>query len=153
MIIWIVIAGLFLWLGIISFLLFKTITNYNRLTRGVTEKTLSEVLNQLLVSQELSKKELTEVELQLKDQKAHLQLVIQKVGLVRFNPFSDTGGDQSFILAFLDAEGNGVIMTSLYARTGVRWYIKAVKKGKGIEHELSDEETDAIKKAMKGTKV
>lgn len=73
---------------------------------------------------------------------------IQKIGLVRFNPFKDTGGDQSFILSLVDGNDTGVIISGLYARSGTRWYAKKVIKGKSVEHELSEEE----KKALKETK-
>ena len=53
----------------------------------------------------------------------------QRVGLVRFNPFEDTGGNQSFALALLDAEGNGWVLSSLHARTGTRIYAKAIRGG------------------------
>ena len=42
----------------------------------------------------------------------------QRVGLVRYNPFEETGGNQSFALALLDAEGNGWVLSSLHARHG-----------------------------------
>lgn len=77
------------------------------------------------------------------EEKTHFQ----KIGIVRFNPFSDTGGSQSFTMALLDKEDNGVVMTSLYARTGNRWYIKSIKDGSGKDVELSREEKAAIKQA------
>ena len=49
----------------------------------------------------------------------------QRVGLVRYNPFEETGGNQSFALALLDAEGNGWVLSSLHARSGTRVYAKA----------------------------
>ena len=70
----------------------------------------------------------------------------QRVGLVRFNPFEDTGGNQSFALALLDAEGNGWVLSSLHARTGTRVYAKAIRGGRS-DGALSDEETAAIKQA------
>ena len=75
---------------------------------------------------------------------------LQKIGFVRFNPFSDTGGDQSFCLSLLDNEDDGIIISSLHSRGQTRVYAKAVKKGKGKELELSKEEAEAIKKAKKG---
>jgi hypothetical protein len=70
----------------------------------------------------------------------------QRVGLVRFNPFEDTGGNQSFALALLDAEGNGWVLSSLHARTGTRVYAKAIRGGRS-DGALSDEEAAAIKQA------
>jgi hypothetical protein len=70
----------------------------------------------------------------------------QRVGLVRFNPFEDTGGNQSFALALLDAGGNGWVLSSLHARSGTRVYAKAVHEGRS-DGALSDEEAAAIKQA------
>jgi hypothetical protein len=72
---------------------------------------------------------------------------IQKIGLIRFNPFDDTGGDQSFCLAALDARNNGFILSSIHARSGTRIYTKEISTGKSSHH-LSDEETAALKKAI-----
>ena len=55
---------------------------------------------------------------------------LQRVGLVRFNPFEDTGGNQSFALALLDADRDGVIVSSLHSRDLTRVYAKAVTGGK-----------------------
>lgn len=72
---------------------------------------------------------------------------IQKVGLVRFNPFKDTGGNQSFVLALLDASNNGVIISSLYTRQETRIYSKPISSGVS-PYQLSEEEKEAIKKAL-----
>ncbi len=67
----------------------------------------------------------------------------QRIGLVRFNPFEDTGSNQSFALALLDADDDGVIVSSLHARGGTRIYAKAVAAGRP-EATLSDEEAQAL---------
>ena len=70
----------------------------------------------------------------------------QRVGLVRYNPFEETGGNQSFALALLDAEGNGWVLSSLHARSGTRVYAKAIRGGRS-DAALSEEETAAIRQA------
>ena len=75
------------------------------------------------------------------------ELSFQKIGLVRFNPFRDVGGDQSFSIALLDLRNNGFIITSIYGREGNRIYSKAIKDSKS-EYSLSEEEKEAIKKAI-----
>ncbi len=72
---------------------------------------------------------------------------VQKVGVVRFNPFKDTGGDQSFIIALLDSNNKGVVLSSLYTREGTRVYTKPIEKG-GSTYHLSKEEKEAIAKAI-----
>ena len=54
------------------------------------------------------------------------QKSIHKVGVVRFNPFKDIGGDQSFALALLDGKNSGVVISSLHTREGTRIYSKPV---------------------------
>ena len=70
----------------------------------------------------------------------------QRVGIVRYNPFEETGGNQSFALALLDGEGNGWVLSSLHARAGTRVYAKAIRGGRS-DAALSDEETAAIRQA------
>jgi hypothetical protein len=83
----------------------------------------------------------------LHDLEAVSRQSIQKVGVVRFNPFADTGGDQSFAVALLDAQGNGVVLSSLHGRADTRIFAKHVQAGRS-KHALSDEEQDAIRKAL-----
>jgi hypothetical protein len=71
----------------------------------------------------------------------------QRIGLVRFNPFEDTGGNQSFALALLDAQGDGFVVSSLHARTGTRVYAKALTAGRA-DGALSNEETEALRRAL-----
>ena len=72
---------------------------------------------------------------------------IQRVGLVRYNPFEDTGGNQSFALALTDAGGDGFVVSSLHARTGTRIYAKVVSAGRS-DAALSAEEAEALRLAM-----
>ncbi len=72
---------------------------------------------------------------------------VQKVGFLRFNPFEDTGGDNSFVLALLDRENNGVIVSSLYARDGMRIFAKRIEKGR-TTHQLSDEEKKVLEETL-----
>jgi len=73
---------------------------------------------------------------------------IQKVGLVKYNPFNEAGGDHSFSLALLDGDKNGIIITSLHTRERTRLYLKDINLGKS-KTELSKEEEKALKLSMK----
>ncbi|MDP3778934.1 MAG: DUF4446 family protein [bacterium] len=73
---------------------------------------------------------------------------IQKTGFVRFNPFQDTGGDNSFILVLLDRTNTGVVLSSLYMREGIRLYAKSVEGGKP-KHVLSEEEKRVLEDTMR----
>lgn len=72
---------------------------------------------------------------------------VQNVGVVRFNPFQETGGDQSFAVALLDKRGTGVVISSLHSRNSTRFYAKSVKAG-ASQLSLSDEEAQALQQAM-----
>ncbi|MEN6521883.1 MAG: DUF4446 family protein [Armatimonadota bacterium] len=71
---------------------------------------------------------------------------LQNIGLVRFDAFPDVGGAQSFAVALLDQNKNGVVISSLYGRTDSRIYAKEIVGGRS-SHTLSDEEMDAIRRA------
>ena len=72
-----------------------------------------------------------------------------KMGLTRYNPFEDLGGDQSFILCLLDQHNSGVIITSLHNRDLTRVYAKPIKNGEGENFSLSKDEKSAILKTIK----
>lgn len=72
----------------------------------------------------------------------------QSVGLVRFNPFTDMGGDQSFALSIVDSYGNGFVLSSLHGRTATRIYAKTVRRGQSTQT-VSTEEQAAIDQAMR----
>jgi hypothetical protein len=71
---------------------------------------------------------------------------MQRVGFLRFNPFRDAGGDQSFALALADSEGNGFVMSSLHGRDATRLYGKPLVGWDSV-YTLTDEEKQAIEKA------
>ncbi len=75
---------------------------------------------------------------------------LQHIGLVRFNPFEDTGSDQSFAIALLDDRRDGIVISSLHGRANTRVFAKPVENG-GSRHALSTEETEAIRIAVEGT--
>jgi hypothetical protein len=76
---------------------------------------------------------------------------LQHIGLVRFNPFEDTGSDQSFAIALLDDQRDGIVISSLHGRANTRIFAKPVSDG-GSPHNLSDEESQAIRIAVEGTR-
>lgn len=76
-----------------------------------------------------------------------LERCIQKIGIVRYNAFRDTGSNLSFSLALLDEHDNGVVLNGVYSREASNIYAKPVEKGKS-SYALSDEEAEAIQKAM-----
>ncbi len=144
---WIIFFVAIAWGVGLSVVVLRMVRHYNTLT-GATGKTgLKDVLEEILQTQKGLQSQTKDLYKALDDVRKDGRLHIQRVGMVRFNPFSDTGGSQSFTLCLLDGHDNGLVMTSLYARTGHRWYIKEVRSGKGKELVLSKEEQTAVQKA------
>ena len=71
------------------------------------------------------------------------EVSLQKVGFVRFNPFPDTGGDNSFMIVLLDHNNTGVLVSSLFMREGIRLYAKSIERGKS-KHVLSEDEKKVL---------
>ena len=77
---------------------------------------------------------------------ANAQKAMQRFGVVRYNPFEDTGSNQSFVLAMLDARGDGFVLSTLHSRQSTRMFLKAVSGGKA-DSAVSDEEAEALRLA------
>jgi hypothetical protein len=138
---------LFLWIFVVTFFLWRALSHYNKLVQGLKDKNFKSIMENLLQDVNLAKKDIDNLKLYCGKIEREGFLHIQKIGLVRFNPFKDTGGDQSFILSLVDGNNTGVIISGLYSRSGTRWYAKRVVKGKSLEHELSEEEKKALREA------
>lgn len=135
------------WLGFLTTYLRRMSQKYSVFTEGVRKKTLEEVLTNIVNEQKVTKKDIAYLTTRCDNIEKDGLLHIQKIGLLRFNPFKDTGGDQSFILSLINARDTGVVITALYSRSGTRWYAKRVIEGKGAEHDLSDDEKKSLKMA------
>lgn len=138
---------LFLWLTGLSVFFLRLRSKYNRLTKGVKKKELLSILENSNTLLQVQKQATDKLERWIKNLEADAEFHIQKVGFVRFNPFTDTGGNQSFCLVFLDQHNDGVVISSLHSREQTRIYAKAIKNGKTKGFELSKEEQEALKRA------
>lgn len=127
----------------------KISSHYNSLTKGVEPKTLINALQGIQRTISEHERSLSVYKQELQKIKADNRLNLQNITLKRFNPFGDTGGDQSFILAMLDGNKDGVVITSLHSRENTRFYVKSVSGGVGIDHPLSDEEQKIINRKGK----
>lgn len=84
----------------------------------------------------------------LADINRRLKKSVQKVETLRYNPFRDQGGNQSFTTAFVNEEGDGVVISSIYSRDKVGIYGKPIR-GLTSEYELTDEEREVLNQAKK----
>ena len=117
---------------------------FTGITRGSDGRSLEAILDAHLEKVFAVSRELDEVAARTAILERAQRRSFQRVGLVRYNPFEETGGNQSFALALLDADGDGWVLSSLHARSGTRVYAKAIKGGRA-EAGLSAEETDALR--------
>lgn len=136
------------WLFGVSIVLYRIFALFNKLTKGVAETDLKKVLEKVLSLEEENTIKISELVKRInnleEDGKGH----IQRLGLVRFNPFKELGGDHSFSLAVLNGQESGIIITSLHTRDRTRVYMKDIKKGKS-SFELSSDEKKALELAQK----
>lgn len=135
------------WLIALSVYVYRQSSHYNKLVQGTGGSGLKSVLEDLLKREEATGIKLNELEAKIRDLTTVGQGHLSRIGIVRYNPFSDTGGSQSFSMALLDGLDCGIIITSLFARSGNRWFVKEIEKGKSKDIELSKEEQSAIRKA------
>lgn len=145
-----VVAGfLAVWLGFLSFLIWKR-ANFLRSIfpksgeRDIRRK-FEEVLRQVLSFRQ----DLDQLKVSLSGIEQLGLKHVQRVELLRYNPYQDSGGDQSFTAALLDDCGNGIVLTSLHARSGTRVFAKPVHLGKSTKYRLSEEEEAVVEGAMK----
>ncbi len=140
-----------IWLFVLSVIVFSIFNKFRKLTREVKKGNLISVLDKVIKAEAKNTKDLKKLTRNLNSLEEEVTLHVQKVGLIRFNPFDELGGDHSFSLALLDGVDTGIILTGLHTRERTRIYIKYIKKGKS-EYELSKEEQKALLKAKKKNK-
>lgn len=138
----------YLWLFVLSFGFILIFRLFSKLAKGSKQGSLKETLDNILDTEAKNLKGIKELEREIKRLQEEGELHVQKIGLIRFNPFRETGGDHSFSIALLDARDTGVVLTGLHTRERTRVYVKTVKNGKS-EYELSNEEKKALTKAQK----
>lgn len=120
--------------------------HYQRLVRNSSGANLEEILDHHLEAVEQTTEQVAELEHLCHEIEGTLRQAIQRVGLVRFNPFSDTGGDQSFSIALLDGRNDGLVISSLFSRTETRVFAKPIHAGQS-KYNLTVEEVEAIQLA------
>ena len=114
---------------------------------GKKSETSAELLAEAMRRLNMAEEKIGVLEPRVDTLEAIGKVALQKVGFMRFNPFNDTGGDQSFAVALLDRENNGVVISSLYTREGVRTYAKYIENG-APKHPLSEEEKMVLRQAL-----
>jgi hypothetical protein len=121
---------------------------YEHLMAGTSGGNLEAVLHDHVAQVRETAAGVQEVRAQAQRLQQEGRLSLQHVGIVRYNPFQDTGGDQSFSVALADDYGNGLVISSLYSRGTSRVYAKPLL-GWESSYSLTDEERQSIASARK----
>jgi len=140
---------LLLWLCVLSFLLFRVKSSWRKISQGKNQN-LAQVLETILNRQDQTNKNIAKIVHEVNQLGTLTKSSFLKSSLVRYNPFEDTGGDQSFVIALLNGNNSGFIVSSLHSRTGTRVYAKPIVSGKASSYPLSQGEREAVEKAIKG---
>lgn len=151
MYLWAALIALFLvlaiWVISLQLRFNRLVSQFNRILADSDGGTLEDALNRYLNRLDDTSEQVKELDELCRTVEKRVQHAIQRIGVVRFNPFADTGSDQSFAVALLDLNGTGIILSSLFSRASTRIFAKPVVGGKST-HALTDEEREAIDQAM-----
>ena len=135
------------WLTVLSFLAWRTLKFSQSLFGDTKKEDLKEILQEHIGRVGSVQMRVNDLEKHIAQLDHRSQKHLAKVGVVRFNPFDDTGGDQSFAIALLDEEDNGLVISSLHGRQRTRVYAKMIRAGDSMDYDFSEEEKEAIRKA------
>lgn len=126
----------------------KLTQKYKKFMNGSDNKNIEQlVLDSISLSNDIALKN-KEIENRISYLERNIQQCVQKVGVVRFNPFDNVGSDLSFAIALLDDNDNGVVISGIYSRDGSSTYAKKIVNGNS-KHPLSAEEVQAISESKK----
>ena len=137
-------------IGFISILYsnIKLKNKYNKFMKKIGNgKNIEEDLENYMYRVERVERQNAEIISYCKNLDDEVAKCIQKVGMVRYSAFKDTGSDLSFAVAMLDENNDGVVFNGIYSREMSNIYAKPVKKGVS-EYTLSEEEKEAIRRAI-----
>ena len=132
--------------------LFIKLTSLNKKYRNFMKKlgngkNLEEDLETYMYRVDKVEKQNADILNQIKVLDMDLTRCIQKIGIVRYSAFKDTGSDLSFALALLDENNDGVVLNGIYSREMSNIYAKPIKNGQST-YTISEEESQAIQKAV-----
>ena len=137
-------------IGFISILYsnIKLKNKYNKFMKKIGNgKNIEEDLENYMYRVERVEKQNAEIISYCKNLDEEVAKCIQKVGIVRYSAFKDTGSDLSFAVAMLDENNDGIVFNGIYSREMSNIYAKPVKNGVS-EYSLSEEEKESIRRAI-----
>lgn len=138
-----------IWLSLLSLFLFRANTKWNQIIKDGKKINLLQVLENIIEKNDATAKKTERLENEIAKTQISSNSYLQKFSLTRFNPFENTGGDQSFIITLLNGLNDGFIISSLHSRSGTRIYAKQVSAGKPAIHQFSKEEKEIVEKTAR----
>ena len=141
------IAVMFVWIVLVEWRLFRLTRTVRMLLTGRGGADLELTLREFLSRLDTATEQLKRLDGRALQLETKMPFTIQHVGIVRFNPFADRGGDQSFVVALLDDRSDGVVVSSLHSRNDSKLFAKPIVGGNST-YPLTDEEKEAIKRAF-----
>ncbi len=145
----ILLTAVIVWNLGLSVYLLQSVARYKKLTHGTNNRNLEQIVDKLIDKLEINEANVSQISQSLVGFQKRSSGFLQKIGILRFNPFEESGGDQSFAIALLDGEESGFIISSLHSRSGTRIYAKEIRSGKSMAHTLSKEEKETLDKALR----
>lgn len=143
----IILGVIFVWMVTLEYRFLRLTRTLRLLFTGRTGADLEQVLREYMERMDRTDEAIKQFNARVSAMERKTPFHLQHVGVVRFNPFADKGGDQSFSVALLDDHGDGVVFSGLHSRTDVRVYAKPIVGGSST-YALTDEEKEAIHRAL-----
>jgi hypothetical protein len=117
------------------------------LTQGIEDENLAAIVKKYVKTLETANSDINAMNEEFEQIRKDTETFFRKVGLVRYQAFKDTGGDQSFSLVLLNEINDGILITSLFGRDFTKMYAKKIESGSS-SHTLTDEEQQALDQAI-----
>lgn len=142
-----IVGVLVIWIGTIEYRMMRQNRTLRALFNGRTGADLEQVLREYMERMDRTDQMIRDFNQRATQIEERVPFTVSHLGVVRFNPFADKGGDQSFAVAFLDDHHDGVVFTGLHSRADVRVYAKPIVGGTST-YPLTNEESEAINRAL-----
>lgn len=142
----IILGILILAILVLAVFVFRANTRVNNLLQGKDAKSMEDTFNYLIEEVKRMNENQIITEKTLHNLNGRLRKSLTGFKTIRFNPFPESGGNQSFAIALVNEEGDGLVISSLYSREKTSVFAKPIKGGKS-DYELTAEEKKALDEA------
>ena len=137
-----------IWNLILTVLFVKNRKKLKMLFGGKKAADLEEIIFEEIKKMKNTEADIAKLYKRTQSLKESVDCSLKNVGLIRFDPFKQKGGNQSFSIALLDTHANGLVISSLFTQDGNRVYGKPISKGQS-QYPLTEEEKQALSQALK----